>query len=822
VEEISLKEAQIKKIYRKLGGKPVLLPVPKGEKYPAGLNGWQKLTYAESRSREHQKLLIEKACIGVLLGPAGDNIVAFDIDSDEWVEAVLKAMPMLARTFQTRGARGRNCWFRLRGDYPDAKLTFTTAEQIQKDPRRHVGELRMGGGHQSIIFGPHKETGKPYQWLNDFPLAEFDYEEIFSSLPADWIRASGSKGKKKGAPAKEPASAQQKPDTDPLSRCLADHIEDLVLEIFPLAESKREGELAIGSLKGESGQSLRICTRPEKAGLWKEHNGGAGGNFIDLLCRKLRVTPPDALEWVKERYLDYFEVDEQAVIYHAGRHKGLLTFCLGLAKRIAQVEGQIFNSCGAVVVPTRRRVIGGVEVERLSLAELSAQGFRSEIQKYVTVYRYTAGKRLSKVLGAEDARAVLESSAFREHLQPIRGLCDVELPCGIKERKELLALHEGCNPASGILVQSAGFKFAHNWSVEKASAYYRELYSEFCFRADDRDRSLSVAIAMNLTLFGYYLLSPDALRPAFLVNANREGAGKTLVVKIALIGRYGSAIISAMPPIEDQRQKQIFAAARCRDGVVAWDNIRGDIKSQALEAAITSVNLSDRLLHTHTTAKVRHELVFLLTTNGAVISPDLRRRSLSIELHLENLRAEDRVIAHWLDDEKLALRRSSLCAAAWALLRNWVEMGSPAPQKIIPGFENWSQVIGGTLEAAGFASPTEAPHSRETGIAVDSRNEAIEALVKAIGESPSVGHTLKFEAVWDFATRFPVVRDYLELDAEGASESDARKCLGKLLQRHDGDVIGGYRFLRRKLPKRKFGFKVCAVESREGVEKHIL
>jgi len=613
-QTIPEKKALIKRIEKRLGGKPVLLPIPKGYKHPYGLNGWQKISWEQTQNAEYQKRLVAAACIGVLLGRAGDNITAFDVDQDQWVEPTIKKLPMLADTFQTRGERGRNFWFRFKGnDYPDKKPTYTTAEQIKIDPHHHVAELRMGGGHQSVIWGPHKDTGKPYQWLADVPLIEITWSQIQDQLPEEWIQAGEGKTKRKEERANSGNRVFQ-PEGDPLSLCLADHIEDLVFEIFPSAE-QRGDELAIGSVKGEAGQSLRIAVSAEKAGLWNEHNGNHGGNFLDLLSRRLSITQSEALEWIKQRYPDYFERDEQAVIYHAGRHKGLLNFCLGLARKIGDTGGDIYNSCGAVVIPTRRRVVGGVEVERLSLAELSAQGFRSEVQKYVTVYRASAGGRLSKTLGADDARAVLESSAFREALRPIRGICDAALPCQIRDGG-LIALAQGYNASSGILVQSAGFRFDHDWPLEKATSYYRELYKEFCFRAGDEERSLSVAIAMNLTLFGYYLLSPDALRPAFLVNANREGAGKTLVVKIALIGRYGSAIVSAMPAIEDLRQKQIFSAASCRDGVVAWDNIRGDIKSPSLEAAITAVNLSDRLLHTHTTARCVMSSLFSLPLTG--------------------------------------------------------------------------------------------------------------------------------------------------------------------------------------------------------------
>ena len=77
---------------------------------------------------------------------------------------------------------------------------------------------------------------------------------------------------------------------------------------------------------------------------------------------------------------------------------------------------------------------------------------------------------------------------------------------------------------------------------------------------------------------------------------------------------------------------------------MAWENIKGEIQSAALEQAVTTVYLNQRLLHTQTTQDVHHELIFLLSTNTGSITPDLRRRSLSTELHLANLKAEERKI----------------------------------------------------------------------------------------------------------------------------------------------------------------------------------
>jgi hypothetical protein len=41
----------------------------------------------------------------------------------------------------------------------------------------------------------------------------------------------------------------------------------------------------------------------------------------------------------------------------------------------------------------------------------------------------------------------------------------------------------------------------------------------------------------------------------------------------------------------------------------------------------------------------------------------------------------------------------------WAFVRHWYENGECSPQKLLPSFESWTQIVGGIVEAAQFASP---------------------------------------------------------------------------------------------------------------------
>jgi phage/plasmid-associated DNA primase len=132
-----------------LGEDCVLLPIPTGEKRPMDA-GWQKTTPAAARKPEHLRRL-EAGNIGVLLGKAGGGLCSIDIDSDESAEEFAKLNPTLTKTLQTKGARGRNFWVRIEGEFPPlAKIT-------------DWGEWRSDGG-QTVIWGKHP-TGGNYKWI---------------------------------------------------------------------------------------------------------------------------------------------------------------------------------------------------------------------------------------------------------------------------------------------------------------------------------------------------------------------------------------------------------------------------------------------------------------------------------------------------------------------------------------------------------------------------------------------------------------------------------------------------------------------------------
>lgn len=59
--------------------------------------------------------------------------------------------------------------------------------------------------------------------------------------------------------------------------------------------------------------------------------------------------------------------------------------------------------------------------------------------------------------------------------------------------------------------------------------------------------------------------------------------------------------------------------------------------------------------------------------------------------------------------------RFAILSALWSLIVAWDKAGRPACSSRLVGFEDWSRVIGGIVENAGFGDPLRKPESEDFG-----------------------------------------------------------------------------------------------------------
>ncbi len=151
----------------KLVGPAVFIAWPRGVK--GTKKRWKHLTIADMTTEYLAKL--KDGNIGVALGEVSGGLCAIDWDMSQFVELFLEINPHLSGTLQTHGTRGRVFWLRLNGDYP--KRTVKLKAQSGED----IGEFRSNGA-QSIVWGIHPDTQKPYEFVVREPVVEIEFNSI--------------------------------------------------------------------------------------------------------------------------------------------------------------------------------------------------------------------------------------------------------------------------------------------------------------------------------------------------------------------------------------------------------------------------------------------------------------------------------------------------------------------------------------------------------------------------------------------------------------------------------------------------------------------
>ncbi|HWD92512.1 MAG TPA: bifunctional DNA primase/polymerase [Verrucomicrobiae bacterium] len=146
-----------------LGTPVVFIKWPRGVK--ANRRKWGYLTVEDMTPEYLGKL--PSGNIGVALGEKSGGLCAIDLDDDKLVEPFLQLNPHLKATLQTRGARGRVFWLRFKSDYPK----HTT--KLKTNSGDDVGEFRSNGA-QSIVWGIHPDTKRPYQFVARQKVVEVD------------------------------------------------------------------------------------------------------------------------------------------------------------------------------------------------------------------------------------------------------------------------------------------------------------------------------------------------------------------------------------------------------------------------------------------------------------------------------------------------------------------------------------------------------------------------------------------------------------------------------------------------------------------------
>ena len=415
--------------------------------------------------------------------------------------------------------------------------------------------------------------------------------------------------------------------------------------------------------------------------------------------------------------------DPRPKIELPGANRLLSAFGEELGQLLAQ-RG-FFVKDGVVVQPN---------TEGNGMDPVSGRGFRTAIEKHVVPFYQVQGKGgavigFDRTLAKEDSESLLVCPQFIETLSVIRAVNNARFPVA-RDDGQVELLPEGYD-AQSMIFTTRGGPDIEDLGGSHGAQMLRILMEEFCFREDDRERALAVSAAAMLTLFNVHVLPRGTQRPGFIFSANSEGSGKSLLAKLAMIPRMGTAPTGTAPETEEEMKKFVFSSLLAGSPVIFLDNVKRHLSSDGIESAMTASIVQGRILGQSRIVNVENMATVFITGNGATISADLRRRLLLVELFLREARPEDRHIKNPLDDLRIQTLRGEILSALWSITNAWAEAGRPKPAKSHASFPVWADIIGGILEHAGFASPCSIAN---TAISGDRDTGDMEKLVAALTE----------------------------------------------------------------------------------------
>jgi hypothetical protein len=428
-----------------------------------------------------------------------------------------------------------------------------------------------------------------------------------------------------------------------------------------------------------------------------------------------------------------------------------------------------------------------VRVDANTLRLVDAQTFRTLAEASVVCCRQRSSGQGSVQVGAtmttDESRGILKSPQFVGQLRHVDRVNTVRLPT-IRKHRKIELLPEGYDEATRTLTVCS-VVYDDTLPVDFGVKTLRDLFSEFEFA--DGDRSLAVAVAGLMGLYVAQLVPNGELRPAFTYTKNAEGAGGTTCAACAIVPVLGYLPTGVKPKDEDEMRKVLTTAVREGRTALLFDNLRGHLASTSLEAFVSAPTWKDRLLGSNESIEGTNNATVFVTANGLTFTPDWRRRSLFVELHLSEERAEDKVFKRLLSTPVLVSMRPKILAACWALVKNWDAKGQPSPSRSHSAFPWWARIVGGIVEAAGFVCPL-APGE------VSSVGDEDGAEMRTLVEAMELGkpYTAK-----ELAALCRERESFLNIvgDSEERMDRSGHSTFGKVLARFDRRRVGSRTFL---------------------------
>jgi hypothetical protein len=379
----------------------------------------------------------------------------------------------------------------------------------------------------------------------------------------------------------------------------------------------------------------------------------------------------------------------------------------GLCREIADClrDAPLFQQGGNLVL---------VDETSGTVEPMTAKLFRSWHQQYFHFCipaEDKEGNVVKKLVDASKDRTevIIGSKILRERLRELRRVNLLRLPAWRGEGAERsLDLLPGGYDAVTQTFTVPLLDYETDWRLEDAQAWLDATFGAFPFFESGKlftRRSFAALVAAMVGVFTVNLLPDGAVRPLVLVDGNQVKLGKSLLVRMILSFVHGRIAEGSKPKSDEELRKILDATAIAGKPYLFFDDL-ASLASNDLNHFSTSPTHEPRAMHTLNLPNCPNVWQVFGTGRDIKLDDNLERRVLAIDLFASEDWRGRKVANPWTNPKViLPSYRAPACSAIWALVKNWLEAGMPKGGTRLDSFEDWSEIVGGVVVAAGIADP---------------------------------------------------------------------------------------------------------------------
>ena len=338
---------------------------------------------------------------------------------------------------------------------------------------------------------------------------------------------------------------------------------------------------------------------------------------------------------------------------------------------------------------------------RLKLDIISPEAFRSRIEKVGSTYTYIKIQReveyglIPKRPSNEDCKALMATTEARDNLPPISNIYSA--PVLILENNKLVLLKKGYNSANG-----GAFVCSDNTipdvPMEEALNSIDELLCDFQHvSGSDRTRHLSLMLSPALRIGGFF----HSYCPIHSLEADQSQTGKGYALDIvsAIYGEERSLVTFKSGGVGSFDES---LSHRLVDGrpFIQFDNLRGRLDSQHLEATLTTYKIGCRIPHHGEIDVNPQKFFYMATSNGFESTEDLANRSCIIRLRKQHAGYQFKT---WPEGDLVAhiqAHQPYYLGCIHSIIRSWWNAGAPHTKTTDHDFRDWAQIVEGIIRFA--------------------------------------------------------------------------------------------------------------------------